>query len=235
MKAQLLQVLRDYMSGILAGSVINLAVKWSGVDLESLEDDDGKRLLEELEKGVRLYVTAGGERAECLRRLEQQVVGGDGAETSARKSAPWRPSGGKRAGETKKGSTDDRYSVEIVNEVDVLAARGASREIAAEAGLGAPDQVRVATVISELARHILHTGGAGRISIAVLWRGRRGVEITAVDPGLDFDVARQVCKGGDLPVEDDLLGIAGARKLMDDFEVESSEEGGCVLRLRRYV
>jgi serine/threonine-protein kinase RsbT len=237
LKKELLEVLRSYMSGIMAGSVLSLATKWSEVELEALSRREGTRLLGQLEKGIRLYVPEGERRAECMRRLEAKVSGGE--ERGASSVAPpatarvLRPRAAPHGGAAP-GADGEGYTTDIRNEMDVLAARGASREISAGMGFSASDQVRVATVISELSRHMVRYAGEGKISINGLRRGRRGIEIVSEDTGLDAEIADRIARDEGLVDDEELVGIVGVRKLVDEFEVLASPEGGCVLRLRKF-
>ena len=55
-RQQILEILSGHMSAIMARSVLSLSLSWSKVDPNMLRPGDDKRLLTELEKGIRLYV-----------------------------------------------------------------------------------------------------------------------------------------------------------------------------------
>ncbi|MDO8210496.1 ATP-binding protein [Conexibacter sp. CPCC 206217] len=119
--------------------------------------------------------------------------------------------------------------VGIASDDDVVAARQAGRRLAESLGLGATDLTLVATAISEVARNITAYAGSGEIVVRrVDVRGRSGVQVVAYDegPGIaDIERALQdgYTTGGGLGI-----GLPGARRLMDDFSISSSEGGTTV-------
>ncbi|HXF57419.1 MAG TPA: ATP-binding protein [Actinomycetota bacterium] len=125
----------------------------------------------------------------------------------------------------------DEHRVPIRSEADVLTARHRGRELGALLGLSSTDLILVATAISELARNILQYAGKGEVTLRVVNRGRhRGLEIVASDDGPGIpDVARALEDGysssGGLG-----LGLPGARRLLDEFEIHSEPGKGTVVR-----
>lgn len=127
-------------------------------------------------------------------------------------------------------------TVPIAGAADILTARQAARTLAGELGFGVGDATLIATAISELARNIAAYAGHGEIRLTVTARGsRRGLEVEAVDegPGID-DIAAALQDGystsGGLG-----LGLPGARRLMDEFEIHSEPGEGTTVLLRRWL
>jgi serine/threonine-protein kinase RsbT len=111
---------------------------------------------------------------------------------------------------------------------DVVRVRQHVRGVAAEGGLSLVDQTKVVTAASELARNALVHGGGGmaRVEVVTSAAGRNGVRIDFVDdgPGIgDIDLAMTDgwTSGGGLG-----LGLSGARRLVDEFELISKAGGG---------
>jgi len=110
--------------------------------------------------------------------------------------------------------------VPITSDVDVVSARQKGRELAAELGFSSGDQTVIAAAISEIARNILMYAKRGEIALRTVMNGDLdGVIIVARDQGPGIpDVARALQDGystsGGLG-----LGLPGARRLMDDFDV----------------
>ncbi|HEY4279328.1 MAG TPA: ATP-binding protein [Conexibacter sp.] len=125
--------------------------------------------------------------------------------------------------------------VAITSDEDVIAARVAGRRLAEEAGLEATDLTLLATAISEVARNITAYAGSGEIVVRqVEGRGRRGIEVVARDegPGIDdLDAALQdgYTTGGGLG-----LGLPGARRLMDEFAIESVIGSGTTIVMKKW-
>jgi serine/threonine-protein kinase RsbT len=117
--------------------------------------------------------------------------------------------------------------VAIERDADLVTARAEARAMAERLGFPRPDPTLIATAISEIARNIVVHAGAGEIvSAAVRGRNRFGVVVIATDEGTGHPRRRggapdDSADGGGLG-----LGLPGARRLMDDFELESDAEHG---------
>lgn len=106
---------------------------------------------------------------------------------------------------------------------DVVRVRQKVRVAAVEVGLSLVDQTKIVTAASELARNTLDYGGGGDVRIeTVEERGRRGVRLTFEDrgPGIP-DIARAMTDkfttGGGLG-----LGLGGAKRLSNEFHIDST-------------
>jgi serine/threonine-protein kinase RsbT len=126
--------------------------------------------------------------------------------------------------------------VAVREECDVAIARGAAREIARREGLPVAAVEAVATAVSEVARNIVVHAGVGEVVVeAVLERGRRGVLVVARDdaPGI-HDVERAMRDG--YSTGDGLgLGLPSARRLMDEFTIESATGRGTTVTMRKWA
>jgi serine/threonine-protein kinase RsbT len=111
---------------------------------------------------------------------------------------------------------------------DVVRVRQRVRVLAAESGLSLVDQTKVVTAASELARNALVHGGGGlaRVEAVRSGNGRSGVRIGFSDegPGIpDLDLA---LTDGWTTGDGMGLGLSGARRLVDEFELTSKVGGG---------
>lgn len=126
--------------------------------------------------------------------------------------------------------------VPVFSEDDVVTARQEARGIAEQLGMSPSLQTAVATAVSELARNIVAYAGRGEISLSVVDGGPQdGLEVVARDqgPGIkDVELALQdgYSTGGSLG-----LGLPGARRLMDEFEVRSEPEAGTTVTMRKWA
>jgi serine/threonine-protein kinase RsbT len=131
--------------------------------------------------------------------------------------------------------TSDAVHVRIEHEVDVVAARQFGKEVARLLGFGNTDLTLIATAISEVARNIILYAGSGEIVISRSERdSREGITIVASDngPGIaDIDRAMQdgYSSGSGLG-----LGLPGARRLMDDFSIESTPGVGTTVSMSKW-
>lgn len=126
--------------------------------------------------------------------------------------------------------------IAIARDADIVAARQAGRELAAQIGFKGSDLTLIATAISEVARNILVYAKHGEIVLDLIEEGgRTGLSVVARDqgPGIaDIEKAMRdgFSTGGSLG-----LGLPGARRLMDDFQIESSVGVGTTVTMRKWV
>lgn len=118
-------------------------------------------------------------------------------------------------------------TVAIGGDADVLRVRQIVRAFSVEAKLSLVDQTKAVTGASELARNALIHGGGGEATVEIVSDGRRsGVRAVFVDhgPGIS-DLALALSDGystrGGLG-----LGLSGTRRLMDEFELDSTPGEG---------
>jgi len=133
-------------------------------------------------------------------------------------------------------SVADGATIEITVESDIVDARQRGRTIAAAAGLGATDSTLVATAISELARNILKYAGHGQVLIEqVEGAGRRGIQVIARDQGPGIADIERALQDGFSTAGGLGLGLPGARRLMDDFDVQSAPGRGTTITMKKWV
>ena len=118
---------------------------------------------------------------------------------------------------------------------DVVGIRQAVRQRAVELGFNLVDQTKIVTAASELARNTVQYGGGGTVTIEALENlGRRGLRLTFADqgPGIaDIELAMKdgYTTGGGLG-----LGLSGARRLSNDFSIESAPGQGTRITITRW-
>ena len=126
-------------------------------------------------------------------------------------------------------------SMAIRSSDDVVRVRQAVRARAIEAGFGIVDQTKLVTAASEIARNTVDYGGGGTLRIEIVREGtRRGVQLTFSDngPGItDLKVAMTdgYTTGGGLG-----LGLSGAKRLSNEFSIESTPGKGTTVTLARW-
>ena len=126
-----------------------------------------------------------------------------------------------------------RLSIET--DADLVIARAEGRALAQRLGFRPPDPTLIATAISELARNLVVHVGHGEIILRPLLDDRRyGVLVIVRDEGEgipDVDAALGLghASRGGLG-----LGLPGARRLMDEFEIESELGKGTTVKMRKW-
>jgi serine/threonine-protein kinase RsbT len=125
--------------------------------------------------------------------------------------------------------------VSIKTDADLVVARAEGRAMAQHLGFRPPDPTLIATAISELARNLVVHVGHGEIIMRPLVDDRRsGLLVIVRDEGqgiADIDAALSLghASRGGLG-----LGLPGARRLMDEFEVESEPGKGTTVTMRKW-
>jgi serine/threonine-protein kinase RsbT len=118
---------------------------------------------------------------------------------------------------------------------DVVRARQMVRAKAVEAGFGIVDQTKLVTAASEIARNTVDYGGGGTMRVELLREGsRRGVQLIFADngPGIaDIKTAMTdgYTTGGGLG-----LGLSGAKRLSNEFSIQSTPGKGTTVTLARW-
>ena len=110
----------------------------------------------------------------------------------------------------------------IRSDHDVVQVRQQVRARAIEVGLSLVDQTKIVTAASELARNTLTYGGGGIVVLDVVQEGlRKGVRLTFEDegpgiPDIEKALTDRYTTGGGMG-----LGLGGAKRLSNDFAIES--------------
>jgi serine/threonine-protein kinase RsbT len=131
---------------------------------------------------------------------------------------------------------DETTTVAVARDGDVINARQAGREMAAAMGFRGTDLTLIATAISEVARNIVAYARHGEIRLsAENSADRRGICIVAHDvgPGIaDIELAMRdgYSTGNSLG-----LGLPGARRLMDQFAIESEVGVGTTITMIKWM
>lgn len=131
------------------------------------------------------------------------------------------------------GETD--VTMPIRSDDDLASARQAVRAAAVEEGLSLVAQTKLVTAASELVRNCYVHGGGGSLRIEhVTSKGRRGLLITVSDQGPGIvDVEAALADG--YSTGDGLgYGLGGAKRLMDEFVIESDPGKGTTVRALRW-
>lgn len=122
-------------------------------------------------------------------------------------------------------------SITIHNDLDVVTARSSARNMARTIGFHPIDQARVATVVSELARNMYLYAGTGSVSLLpVQDNGRSGIELTFQDSGPGIENAEHLVQDNTSMTQ----GLPAARRLMDEFEIDSRVGVGTTIVCRKW-
>jgi serine/threonine-protein kinase RsbT len=129
----------------------------------------------------------------------------------------------------------DEVRVPITSDADLVTARAEGRAMAERLGFPRPDPTLIATAISEVARNIVVYAVHGEI---VLTRtdeaGRIGIVVQAIDTGPGIDNKELALRDGYSTKNSLGLGLPGARRLMDDFILDSELGRGTTVTMKKW-
>jgi serine/threonine-protein kinase RsbT len=125
--------------------------------------------------------------------------------------------------------------VPILGDGDIIAARQQGRELAQLSGLTGTDVTLVATAISEVARNIVSYAGEGEVVLRIEHTGQRSLVVTACDNGPGIANVELAMQDGYSTGHSLGLGLPGARRLMDEFEIVSSVGCGTSVTMKKWL
>lgn len=118
---------------------------------------------------------------------------------------------------------------------DVVFVRQVVRRSAVELGFSLVDQTKIVTASSELARNTLHHGGGGVVIVEILDEGtRRGLRLTFSDEGPGIRDVEMALKDGFTTGSGLGLGLGGARRLSNEFRIDSRPGAGTRVTIVRW-
>ncbi|MFC4949147.1 anti-sigma regulatory factor [Pseudonocardia sp. GCM10023141] len=119
---------------------------------------------------------------------------------------------------------------------DVVRVRQLVRSLAIEAKLSLVEQTKVITAASELARNTLVYGGSGIATVEPVERnGRRGVRASFADSGPGIPDVAQALTDGYTSGNGLGLGLGGARRLVDEFDLTTAVGAGTTVTVTKWA
>lgn len=123
----------------------------------------------------------------------------------------------------------------IRSEPDVVLARQEVRRRAAELRFSLIDQTKMVTAASELARNTLIYGGGGEMLLEVLEEGSRtGIRLSFIDTGPGIPDIEAAMTDGFTTGTGLGLGLGGAKRLANEFDIVSSPGQGTRVTICRW-
>lgn len=126
-------------------------------------------------------------------------------------------------------------TLQLRTEQDIVAVRQLVRKLTLEAGFGLVDQTKMVTAASELARNTVTYGGGGSVNWEILTDSiRKGVRLSFIDkgpgiPDIGLAMTDGWTSGGGMG-----LGLSGAKRLVNEFEIESAPGQGTRVMILRW-
>jgi serine/threonine-protein kinase RsbT len=130
---------------------------------------------------------------------------------------------------------DNEARVVVEADADIVRARQSGHAIAMRAGFNSTEATVVATAISEVARNIVRFARRGEVYVSIVTDGEaNGVTVVARDVGPGIEDIDLALKEGYTTYGGRGLGLPGARKLMDEFEISSEVGYGTTVTMTKW-
>ena len=127
-------------------------------------------------------------------------------------------------------------SLPVRIEQDVVLARQLARKLASDCGMRLVDLTKLVTAVSELARNTVVYGGGGDMDWEVLDRaGRTGLRLVFRDEGPGVADTKLALTDGWTSGNGLGLGLTGARRLVDEFELDTAPGEGTRVTITRWA
>ncbi|WP_415762673.1 anti-sigma regulatory factor [Pseudomonas sp. CP4] len=124
----------------------------------------------------------------------------------------------------------------ILIEQDVVLARQTTRKLATECGMRLIDLTKLVTAVSELARNTMVYGGGGDMDWQILEEnGRVGLRITFRDEGPGIPDIKLAMTDGWTSGSGLGLGLTGAKRLVNEFELDTEPGKGTRITITRWT
>lgn len=132
-------------------------------------------------------------------------------------------------------SPNEASVIAVRADADVVRIRQLVRDAAVSARLSLIDQTKLVTAASELARNTLVHGGGGEATVRVVdHQGLSGVEVVFSDEGPGIDDVDLALTDGWTSGSGLGLGLSGARRLVDQFDLETKRGHGTQVRVVKW-
>jgi serine/threonine-protein kinase RsbT len=132
--------------------------------------------------------------------------------------------------------SDESVTVTIANEGDVVTARQKGRAISEQAGFRGSELTLIATAISEIARNIISYAKCGEVTLTEISESHtRGILVVARDSGPGIPDISMAMQDGYSTGRSLGLGLPGAKRLMDEFEIQSEVGVGTMVTMRKWL
>ncbi len=123
----------------------------------------------------------------------------------------------------------------VRSEGDIVLVRQVVRKWSIEIACSIVDQTKVVTAASELARNLLIYGGGGDVHLSILQEGmRKGLRVVFEDKGPGIPDIEQALKDGFTSGKGMGLGLGGAKRLVNEFELISKVGEGTKITITKW-
>jgi serine/threonine-protein kinase RsbT len=241
-----LSSLTEYFPSAIARAVLRATLRRGKLPEDHLDEQALPDFIEALERTLPMYIVDPERRGQCVDKV-RNLVPGDAQRpppssvvrptrdtprrlVAARPSpAPYEPPPTESAERPPRGTIRVRSARDVVDACDL------ARQVARSVGFNHLDQTKIVTAASELARNVLLYVGDGEIRVAGVDPPGRGIQITAIDWGPGIADVERVMSTGYRSRTGMGMGLKGAKRLMDELEIDSRVGVGTTIVGRKRV
>jgi len=216
-----LEVLSRYFSPPLAATLLKITVRREHLRECELGTMEASLLADALERTLPSYLGEAEKRRSCVTELRRALASGEVG-----------------ASHRDRGGFQSCGDFPILREDDLHHLSQTLRGLLGETGFSALDQTKFLTAASELVRNILQYARTGHVAVSRSRRGaneRAGLELIASDNGPGIADVSHVLSSQYRSKSGMGIGLKGARRLVDEFELESRPGRGTRVAIRKYV
>jgi serine/threonine-protein kinase RsbT len=131
--------------------------------------------------------------------------------------------------------TEKQLELPLSSQDDVVSVRQSVRSLAVEIGLSLVDQTKIVTAASELGRNTFVHGGGGMARLEIIRdTARRGLRLTFEDQGPGIVSIERAMQDGYTSGSGLGLGLGGAKRLSNEFAIESAPGQGTRVTITRW-
>jgi serine/threonine-protein kinase RsbT len=132
--------------------------------------------------------------------------------------------------------TLSKDEMKVLKEVDVVLFRNRVKEFAVKIKMGLVNQTKLITAASELVRNMLNYADGGSILIEIITKGRdNGIRLTFSDKGPGIKDLTLAMKDGFSTGKSLGLGLPGAKRLANEFSIQSELGKGTVVTIIKWA
>ncbi len=130
---------------------------------------------------------------------------------------------------------EEEVFVSIERDADIVLVRQKAKALAERIGFSGSDLTLISTAVSEIARNIHQYASKGEIRMRpVRYGGQRGLSLIASDQGPGIPDIELAMRDGYSTDNGLGLGLPGARRLMDEFEIVSKVGNGTIIKMKKW-
>lgn len=124
----------------------------------------------------------------------------------------------------------------LQSEDDIMHVRASVKRVVSLLNYSLVNQTKVVTAASELARNIIEHGKGGEAIIQIInEHDRTGIRMIYADTGPGIPDIEKAMEDGFTTGGGMGLGLGGAKRLMDDFEIKSSVDSGTEITVTKWI